>query len=64
MSDENSNPMITTLRIELSRNITADGQMEFVVGLPDRYSAIEVLGLLSAAQQHVYSCMTDSQRRY
>ena len=61
MSDD-KHQSITTLRIELSRIITATGQMEYVVGLPHRYSAIEVLGLLSAAQQHVYESMTNKRR--
>jgi len=45
---------VTTIEVTLSRIITEDGRMAVKIALPAGYNAVELLGLLAAAQLHVY----------
>lgn len=54
MSDEES---VTTIEVLLRRVINPEGRMIFEMKLPDNYSCIEVLGMLAAAQAHVFKAM-------
>ena len=46
---------ITTIEVTLSRIITEDGRMAVKVETPNRYNAVEVLGLLEMAKLHIFS---------
>jgi hypothetical protein len=48
---------VTTIEVLLRRVINTEGRMSFEMKLPDDYSCIEVLGMLSAGQAHVYKAM-------
>jgi hypothetical protein len=47
-----------TMEITITRIINPDGQFGFTVNTPERFSFIETLGLLSAAQWQLYEQMT------
>ena len=53
MSDDS----ITTVEITITRVLTEDGEMAVRVGLPEEWSAVELLGLLDAARFHIYNQM-------
>lgn len=53
MSEES----VTTIEVMLRRVISPEGRMTFEMKLPDDYNCIEVLGMLSAGQAHVYKAM-------
>jgi hypothetical protein len=54
--------VVTTIEITLSRVITEDGRLEVRVKTPDRFSAVEALGLIEAAKFHICQNM-DQWRR-
>ena len=49
--------MIATTEVTLTLGLTAEGRLAFAVKTPDRYNAIELLGMLEAAKLHIYSEM-------
>ena len=54
--------VVTTIQITLSRVITEEGRMEVWVKTPDRFSAVEALGLIEAAKFQICQNM-DQWRR-
>ena len=56
-----SDPVIT-IEITLSRVITDDGRLEVRVKTPDRFSAVEALGLIEAAKFHICTSMDEWRR--
>ena len=49
---------VTVSEISISRIIAPDGQLGFILTTPEKFSFIEVLGLLEAAKWQLYSQMT------
>lgn len=49
---------ITTVEVTLSRVITEDGQMAVKIETPQKYNAVEMLGLLEMAKLHIYNELT------
>jgi len=52
---------ITTVEVTLSRVIDEDGHMAVKVKTPCHYNAVEVLGLLAAAQCQIYNDMNEGK---
>lgn len=52
--------MITTTEVTLTLGFTADGRLAMTVNTPDRYNAVELLGLLEAAKLHIYREMENT----
>lgn len=46
--------MITTAEVTLTLGITDDGRLAVTVNTPERYNAVELLGLLEAAKLQIY----------
>lgn len=46
---------LTTLEVTLSRIITDDGRMAVRIATPERYNALELLGLLEMARLHIHN---------
>lgn len=57
-----SNEPLTTTQITLSRIIDEDGRMAIKVQLPDRYNAVEILGLLEMAKMYVFNGLRSNFR--
>lgn len=52
---------ITTVEVTLSRIITDEGRMAVKIQTPEKYNAVEVLGLLEAAKLHIFNEMQKYQ---
>lgn len=50
-----SNEPLTTIQVTLSRVIDENGRMAVRIQLPDRYNAVEMLGLLEMAKLYVFN---------
>lgn len=48
---------LTTVEVTLSRIIDENGRMAVKIKTPARYNAVELLGLLAAAQCHIFNEM-------
>lgn len=53
--------MITTVEVTLSRVITDEGRMVVKVKTPEHYNAVEILGLLAAAQLQIYNDINEGR---
>jgi hypothetical protein len=50
---------VTTVELKISRIITDDGHMAVRILLPEKYNAVEILGLLESAKLHVFNEMQE-----
>lgn len=55
-SDEDIEPL-TLFSITLTRTILANGEQGFTMTCPDKFSFIEVMGLIEAGKWHLYNQM-------
>lgn len=46
--------MIATTKVTLTLGFNDDGHLAVAVDTPERYNAVELLGLLEAAKLHIY----------
>lgn len=59
MYDDDELEPMTLFSITLSRTIQPNGEQGFTMNMPDKFSFIEVMGLIEAAKWHLYNQMSE-----